>query len=251
MEIEEVPMKVKISAISVLIIGLVISGCGQEQVPETALAPKPTATPSPIPPTFTPKPTSTFTALPSVTLTSSPTDTPTAPSSSNEVSSVANIQNIEFIGKTFELRFKATEQPIQIYEYYLPDESPSDWFELVEIQFYPVNPSGNKPIDFAKRTADAFIQQYPDMQHRILQENNSDEVILHFLYPTSTREGYLEFDAFKYIQDPNSSHVICFHYAKNIEGISSSRSFDDVVGDIQNTIKEIESAMTEFNLFSK
>jgi len=158
---------------------------------------------------------------------------------------------IEFIGKKFELKFKDATQPTQIYEYYLPNESPSDWFELVDIEIYPVNPSGNTPIDFANRTADAFKQQYPDMQYSLLTKNNSDEAILDFFYPTATREGYLEFDAFKYFRDPGSSHVIGFHYAKNVEGISSSRSSDDVLSDLRKTIKEIESAMAEFNLFSK
>jgi hypothetical protein len=210
-----------------------------------------TFTPSPISSTFITKPTSTFTALPSVTPTSNSTDTPLAPLGSNEISEVANIQTIEFIGKKFELKFKATDQSVQIYEYYLANEGPSDWFELVEIQIYPVHPSGNKPIDFAKRTADAFIQQYPDMRYAILTDNNSDAVILHFFYPTSTREGYIEFDAFKYFSNLSGSQVIGFHYAKNIEGINSSRSFDAVLGDITKTQREIESALAEFILFSK
>ncbi len=87
---------------------------------------------TPAPPTITPKPTSTATPLPSATPTSVPTDTPTTtPDPSHP--SVANIQTVEFIGKKFELIFKATDQPVQIYEYYLPSENPSDWIELVEI----------------------------------------------------------------------------------------------------------------------
>lgn len=222
--------------LALVLVTVVSSGCIPAPTPTLS-----TVTPSPVPPTVTPFPTSTPIPLPSATPTSI----------STEASSVANIQTIEFIGKKFELKFKATDQPIQIYEYYLPDESPSDWFELVEIQFYPVNPNGNEPIDFAKRTADAFIQQYPDMRYSLLQKNNSDEVILDFFYPTSTREGYLEFDAFKYFKDPSSPHVIGFYYAKNLEGINASRSSEDVLGDIQKTIEEIESAMAEFNLFSE
>jgi hypothetical protein len=89
------------------------------------------------------------------------------------------------------------------------------------------------------------------MQYSLLTENNSDEVILDFFYPISTRTGYLEFDAFKYFNDPSNSHVIGFHYAKNIEDVNSSRTFDDVVDELKKTIKEIESAMAEFNLFDQ
>jgi hypothetical protein len=122
---------------------------------------------------------------------------------------------------------------------------------LVDIEVFPIVQGSNQPIDFAHRTADAFIKQYPDMHYSLLTKDNSDEVILDFFYPTATREGYLEFDAFKYFMDPNSSHVLAFHYAKNIESINSSRSFDDVLGDIRKTIKEIEQAMADFNLFSQ
>lgn len=110
-------------------------------------------------------------------------------------------------------------------------EGPSDWFELVEIQFYPVNPDGNEPIDFARRTANAFIQQYPDMRS-LLQNNSSGEVILDFFYPTATREGCLEFNAFKYFKDLESSRVICFHFARNIEDVSSTRSYEEVREDL-------------------
>ena len=232
--------------LGLVVLLMAFSGCAPALTPGSS-----TFTPSPIPPTFTPKPTSTVMPSPSMTPTSSAGDTPTTPSGSSEVSSVANITTIEFIGKKFESKFKAVDQPIQIYEYYLSNETPSDWFELVEIQIYPENPDGNKPIDFARRTAAAFIQQYPDMQYALLTDNNSDAVLLDFFYPTSTREGFLEFDAFKYFKDPDSSHVICFHYAKNIEGASSSRSIDDVLGEIIKTRQEIESAMAEFNLFSR
>lgn len=213
--------------------------------------------PTPVPPTFTPLPklssTATATPLPSVTLTSVPADTPTTTPDPGHPS-VANIQTVEFIGKKFELKFKATDQPVQIYEYYLPDEGPSDWIELVEIQIYPVNPDGNEPIDFGNRIATAFIQQYPDMQYALLSDNNSDAVILDFFYPTSTRKEtgkeFLEWDAFKFFRDVDSEQVIGFHYAKNIEFISSSRSFDDVLSDTNKTRETIEAAMAEFSLFN-
>jgi hypothetical protein len=114
-----------------------------------------------------------------------------------------------------------------------------------------VNPDGNEPIDFAERTAAAFIRQYPDMRYALLADNQSDAVILDFFYPTSTREGYLEFDAFKYFTDSGGSQVIAFHYAKNIEDFSPSRSYDDVLGDITRTRKEIVQALADLDLSSQ
>lgn len=201
-------------------------------------------------PGLSPQPTPTLATIPELNLPDNPTAIPSVPVESNEISSVADIQKIEFIGKTFKLQFTSTDQGVQRYEYYLPTESPSDWFELVEIQVYPVNPAGNEPIDFANRIANAFIQQYPDMKYSLLQNDNANEAILDFFYPTSTRAGYLEFNAFKFFKDPASEHVIGFHYAKNIEDSNSSRSYDTVVADLKQTIKDIESAMAEFDLFN-
>ena len=209
--------------------------------------------PTPVPPTFTasPKPTSTATVtpLPSVTPTSIPTDTPT---STPDLKPPFGSQytTVEFIGKKFELKFTATDQPVQIYEYYLPNESPADWIELVEIQIYPVNPDGNKPIDFAKRVAAAFLQQYPDMRYALITDNNSDAAVLDFFYPTSSRKEkgkeFLEFDAFKFFSVAGGTQTMSFHYAKNIEFINP----DSFASEFKKTREEIVSAMAEFPLFS-
>lgn len=54
-------MKIKIELTLFVVLGLVISGCGQEQVPEPTLTPLPTTTPAP---TDTPVPTYTSTPIP-------------------------------------------------------------------------------------------------------------------------------------------------------------------------------------------
>ncbi len=198
-----------------------------------------------------PQPDPTIEVLPPATATNSPTQPPAPPSGIDDVSSIASLQTIEFNGKTFELKFKSTDQPVQIYEFYLPSEGPTDWIELVEIQIYPASNPPILPLEYAKQTANSFVQQFPDMQYSLISNDNSGEVILDFFYPLATREGYLEFDAFKYFSDPSGSQVICIHYAKNIEDIGSSRSYDDVLNDIKNTRKEIVSALAQFNLFGK
>lgn len=129
---------------------------------------------------FAPEPTPTLFTVPDLVLPNTPTYTENNPSGSSEVSSISDIQSIAFIGKEFELKFKSLDQLVQTYEYYLPNESPSNWFELIEIQYYPVNSAGNQPIDFARRTAEAFTQQYPDMKYSLLTNDNTDEVILDF-----------------------------------------------------------------------
>jgi hypothetical protein len=243
-------MKKSIRSVFIVLVFLTIllSGCAPASTPVPS-----TFTPSPIPPTFTPEPTSTATPLPSATPTSIPTDTPTSPPDPNQLS-ISDTQTVEFIGKKFELNWKVTDQPIRIYVYYPPNETPSDWIELVEFQIYPVNPDGNKPIDFAERIGKGYKQQYPGFDYLLLADKHSDAVLLEILYPTSTHkeEGkkFLEMDIFKFYSDPNSSQVISFLYSKNIDA-SSSRSSDDVISEMNNTTTKVNPAMAEFPLFSQ
>src|SRR5712691_823757 len=102
--------------------------------------------------------------------------------------SVTNTQTVEFLGRKFELKFKATDQPVQIYEYFLARETPSAWLELVEFQIYPVHPDGNEPMDHAKRTAAAFKTKYPYMRFALYSDKNTNAALLDFFYPTSTRK---------------------------------------------------------------
>jgi len=144
---------------------------------------------------------------------------PTTPTDSARPS-VADTKTVEFIGKKFELKFKATSQQIQIYEYFLANEAPENWLELVDFHIYPAHP-GNEPMDLAKRTAESFMKKYPYMRFALYSNNNTDAVLLDYFYPDSNRKekekAFLEYNAFKFFRDAGSGHTMSFHYAKNIE----------------------------------
>ncbi len=167
--------------------------------------------------------------------------------------SVADTRTVDFLGKRFELKFKATGKPVRIYEYFLVKETPDNWLELVEFQIYPVHPDGNEPLDHAKRTAAAFKQKYPYMQFALYSDNKTGAAFLDFFYPTSTRKekgkDFLEFNAFKFFRDAGSPVAMSFHYAKNIEGTGTSRPMNDVSADIKKTRQEVVPAMARFPLF--
>ena len=224
-------------AVALLIMATIACNLPQNSV-ETA--------PSALPARAKPGPAPTWTAivLPEATQIDIPVTTITGP----DISSASNIQTIELLGRQFELKFAATDKPVKSYEYYLVNESPDDWFELVEFQIYPVNADGNQPVDFAKRTASAFMQQYPDMKYALFSDKSSSSAMLDFFYPTSTRKDkdYVEFDAFKYFQDGGSTSVICLHYARNIEGVSATRPSSDVSADIKKVRVEVEAALAKF-----
>ena len=167
--------------------------------------------------------------------------------------SVANTQTVEFLGRKFELKFKDTTKPVRIYEYFLAQETPSNWIELVEFQIYPVHPDGNEPMDHAKRTAAAFKQKYPYMQFALFADSNTGAALLDFFYPESSRKekgkDFLEFNAFKFFRDAGSTHTMSFHYAKNIEDIGTARPMNSVSADIKKTREELVPAMAKFPLF--
>ncbi len=177
---------------------------------------------------------------------------PTAPASS-ERASVTSTQIVEFIGKKFELKFKATDKPVRIYEYFLSNETPENWLEMVAFEIYPVHPEGNEPMDHAKRTAAAFKQKYPYMQFALFTGKNTDAALLDFFFPESTRKekdkNFLEFNAFKFFRSAGSPYTMSFHYVKNIEGTSASRPMERVSSDIKKTRQEVVPAIARFPLY--
>lgn len=177
---------------------------------------------------------------------------PAAPADSQRAS-VANTRTVEFIGKKFELKFKATDKPVRIYEYFLSNEAPEHWLEMVEFQVYPAHPQGNDPMDHAKRTAAAFKQKYPYMQFSLLTDKKTGSALLDFFYPESTRKekdkSFLEFNAFKFFREADSPNTMSFHYAKNIEAPSLSRPMEKVSAEIRETREQVIPAIARFPFY--
>lgn len=167
-----------------------------------------------------------------------------------EVYSVSETKVLEFMGKKFELKFKDTDKPVKIYEYFSGKDTPDDWIEIVEFQIYPINQDGNSPMDFAKRTAAAFKKNYPYMQHSLLSEEKTGAALLDFFYPESKRKEknreFIEFNAFKFYRELGGNRTIAVHYAKNIENTKTTRKNEDVVNDIRKTRSEIIPALAKF-----
>ena len=91
------------------------------------------------------------------------------------------------------------------------------------------------------------------MQFALYTDNNTGAAMLDFFFPTSTRkekgQDFLEFNAFKFFHDAGSACTMSFHYAKNIEGPSTSRLLKDVSADLKKTRQEVVPAMAQFPLF--
>jgi hypothetical protein len=166
--------------------------------------------------------------------------------------SIANEQSVDILGKTFERQFKAHDKEVQIYEYFLAQETPDYWFERIEFQVYPEHADGNKPIDFAERAAAAFKKEHPDMLFALNPDSNTDAVFLDYFYPTTAHKekgmGFLEFNAFMFFREVGSPFVVSIHYVKIIEGMSPYRRMSEVENDITKAREEIIQAMTRFPL---
>lgn len=167
--------------------------------------------------------------------------------------SVADTKTVEFIGKKFELKFKATDKPTRIYEYFLDKETPDNWLELVEFQIYPIHPEGNEPMDHAARTANSFKKTYPYMQFALFSEEKGGGALLDFLCPESSSKekgkDYLEFNAFKFFRDSGSDRTMSFHYTKNIEYTKEARTTGKALSEIKKTRQDIIPAMAKFPLY--
>lgn len=167
--------------------------------------------------------------------------------------SIAATRSVDFLDKRFERKFEHVTGPVRRYEYFAGSDSPEDWLELVEFQVYPVHPEGNAPIDFATRTAAALQQRFPQMRFGLVEDEEAGIVLLDFIYPMSLRREpgrqFLEFNAFKFFRDQGGQRTLSFHYAKNIEGLSRSRSEADVIEELKRTRGQVIPALAEFPLY--
>lgn len=179
--------------------------------------------------------------------------TPTTSGPDTTRPSIAQTESVDFLGKRFDLKSEDEAGPTRIYEYFAGSQSPDDWLELVEFQVYPVHPEANAPMDFAQRTAAALRQRYPQMRFGLYADKESGAALLDFFFPRSLRQEpgkqFLEFNAFKFFSDENSERTLSFHYARNIEGLSSSRTEADVIEDLKQTRAQVIPAMARFPLY--
>jgi hypothetical protein len=180
---------------------------------------------------------------------------PEAPAIPSKPPSIAETKSVTFLGKKFDLKFHPAQQVVPLYEYYPGQDRPETWMELVDFRIYPVNPSGNAPVEHAKRTAAEFKKKYPYMKFALYEDKKSAAALLDFFYPAETgkdeEKSFLEFNAFKFFSDPNTGKTISFHYAKKIESTSDSRDSSDVLADIKKTRAEIVPAMVSFPVYTQ
>jgi hypothetical protein len=145
--------------------------------------------------------------------------------------SIADIQSLSFDDREFVLKFKAENQSVPLFEYFLANESPSEWTELVDFRIEPKVPHANKPLDHAVRTARLFKATYPLMPFAIYKNDKTGEALLDFLIPLSDKDG-LEFNAFRFYAVGPDHRVLCFHYAKKLKGPSETKKYQDAKAEI-------------------
>jgi len=168
--------------------------------------------------------------------------------------SVTELGTIDFLGRKFVLESESTDTPVLSYYYYPANENPEDWLERIEFDIHPLQPDDNNdPIDYARRVAEAFKQENPNMDYALTSDGRAGVAYLDFFYPHSSRretgKDYLEFNAFKFLRDRGSHRIIVFHYLKNIEGMSAYRPMSDVSTEIINLRQDIQQAMMKLPRF--
>ena len=148
-----------------------------------------------------------------------------------QLQSIADTQSLSFDGREFVLKFKAENQSVPLFEYFLANESPSEWTELVDFRIEPKVPRANKPLDHAARTAKLFKATYPLMPFAMYKNDKTGEALLDFLILLPDKDG-LEFNAFRFYAAGSDHRVLCFHYAKKLKGPSETKTYQDAKAEI-------------------
>lgn len=159
--------------------------------------------------------------------------------------SLAATQSIEFEGQRFVRKFEDTDHAVSVYEFFLPQEEPQDWTELVAFR---VSQAGaGSAVEQATRTAQLFKQQYPHMQFGLLQDQSGEAAMVDFFVPGEDSQPYLEFNIFKFFSADNGQ-VISFQYGKKV---STDRDSEETVAQMRALRQQMMNAMAAFPVYRK
>lgn len=159
--------------------------------------------------------------------------------------SLAATQSIEFEGQRFVRKFEDTDHAVSVYEFFLPQEEPQDWTELVAFR---VSQAGaGSAVEQATRTAQLFKQQYPHMQFGLLQDQSGEAAMVDFFVPGEDSQPYLEFNIFKFFSADNGQ-VISFQYGKKV---STDRDSEETVAQMRALRQQMMNAMAVFPVYRK
>ena len=164
-----------------------------------------------------------------------------------------------FDGRVFYLKSDKHRLKEKIYDYFLPNESHSNFTESIGLnigsKLLKTNQSGHQvalmetPVNHAVQTAQVLKFLYPSTKCAIEPDHESDEAFLHCV-SLLMDQNMLEVHICKFYILNSDDRVLEFRYMKRVQGVDGKgRTYTDVGAEIAAVREKILPIMREFPLY--
>lgn len=131
--------------------------------------------------------------------------------------SIEETRSVDFLGQTFVRKAEGKKGGDEFEQFYLANESPTSWTTFADFRAYGVT-AGNDPVMQARALAQVIQIANPKVRYAIFISNDRQTALIDFATwsPESIKDGYVEFNAFRFFKDSADGPVLSFHYVKKI-----------------------------------
>jgi len=108
-------------------------------------------------------------------------------------------QSVVFDGKTFFLKFIDETRIVALNEYYLRDETPEHWTQMVSVSMYKTDGS---PAAMARNMEQSLLQAHPDAPHQLGTSADGGQAWFRCVNWAGDRKTGSEFAVFRFQRTP-------------------------------------------------
>jgi hypothetical protein len=109
-------------------------------------------------------------------------------------------QSVLFDGKMFVLKFVDQTRVVDLNEYYLPNEGPENWTQLLSVSVYK---TGATPAAMARNMEQGLLLQHADAPHESVAAPDGNSALFMCVNWVGDRQTGSEFSVFRLQKHPN------------------------------------------------
>jgi hypothetical protein len=106
-------------------------------------------------------------------------------------------QSILFDGKMFVLKFIDQTQVVDLNEYYLENETPENWTQMLSVSVYKTT---GTPGAMARNMEQSLLKAHPDAPHELMATPDDKQALFMCVNWEGNRQTGSEFDVFRFQQ---------------------------------------------------
>ncbi len=108
-------------------------------------------------------------------------------------------QTVQFDGKMFVLKFVDQTRVVDLNEYFLREEQPDNWTQMLSVSLYKTTGS---PGTLARNMEQILLKNHPDAPHQLIASADDSQALFICVNWATDRKTGSEFDVFRFQKNP-------------------------------------------------